>query len=339
LTPFFAALAAQESDWRWPKTKGEPGTPVNTSPKLRRLLRDSADEIGIPLMQMHSGAGHDLMNFYSENTKIALIFVPSIQGLSHNPGEDTSTGSITKAYRLLHHYLVNHQSAGTPEGEDEKTSIIAREKAATKEAEIFTDEIKLRAKSARESGKRILIGIDTEWIENSGVLQQAVSQRLINSLTDDVSRLLEDMGLDNIDLVRGRGQALASRLKEKADREGISYSDIVILADEGMIDDKAYAPLKDEDPERSALLIGVSTKHMAKEAGFREGNYLRILEMITAALKSYNDPGKALYLTTESLHIKQISRKTFIFIPRADPIDIGTLKRIYDLQREAVTSA
>lgn len=52
------------------------------------------------LKKMNSGAGHDAMNMASI-CPTAMIFVPSKDGISHNPKEYTSTDQIMKGVSLL----------------------------------------------------------------------------------------------------------------------------------------------------------------------------------------------------------------------------------------------
>lgn len=74
--------------------------PVALSPRLRSALVDSAIEQEIAYLEMPSGAAHDTQ----ELTRIAdvgMIFVPSIEGRSHCPEEDTPFESIAMGVDVL----------------------------------------------------------------------------------------------------------------------------------------------------------------------------------------------------------------------------------------------
>jgi allantoate deiminase len=49
---------------------------------------------------MHSGAGHDSQVF-APNVPTGMIFVPSIDGISHNPAEHTEAVDIVQGVEAL----------------------------------------------------------------------------------------------------------------------------------------------------------------------------------------------------------------------------------------------
>jgi len=65
-----------------------------------RLLAESAAELGISAMRMHSGAGHDAQVF-ARACPTAMLFVPSRGGRSHSPLEFTPTDQIVPGVRIL----------------------------------------------------------------------------------------------------------------------------------------------------------------------------------------------------------------------------------------------
>jgi acetylornithine deacetylase/succinyl-diaminopimelate desuccinylase-like protein len=54
---------------------------------------------------MHSGAGHDAQQMASF-TDAGMIFVPSVEGISHNPAEYTRIEDIALGTELLAHVLL-----------------------------------------------------------------------------------------------------------------------------------------------------------------------------------------------------------------------------------------
>ncbi len=67
---------------------------------MRRIIAASADELGMSFKLMPSGAGHDAQDM----THIApsgMIFVPSVNGVSHSPKEFTSPQDMANGASVL----------------------------------------------------------------------------------------------------------------------------------------------------------------------------------------------------------------------------------------------
>ncbi|MTD27042.1 allantoate deiminase [Erwinia sorbitola] len=62
---------------------------------------------------MHSGAGHD-SQIFAPRVPTVMIFVPSINGISHNPAEKTNQADLDEGVRMLAHTL--YQLAYTEQG-------------------------------------------------------------------------------------------------------------------------------------------------------------------------------------------------------------------------------
>jgi len=62
------------------------GPPAACDPALRAMLHDSADELGLRVTDIASGAGHDAA-FMSRICPMAMVFVPCRNGKSHAPEE------------------------------------------------------------------------------------------------------------------------------------------------------------------------------------------------------------------------------------------------------------
>lgn len=74
--------------------------PALMDPTLRGILRDKADALGIPYMEMASGAGHDCATFANQGVPSAMIFVRNDKS-SHNPEEAMEIADFGEAARLL----------------------------------------------------------------------------------------------------------------------------------------------------------------------------------------------------------------------------------------------
>ena len=69
-------------------------------PKLIQVIERHCEEKHLAYKHMNSGAGHDSMVF-GKHFPTAMIFVPSIGGISHNPAEATAVADIQTGFDLL----------------------------------------------------------------------------------------------------------------------------------------------------------------------------------------------------------------------------------------------
>jgi N-carbamoyl-L-amino-acid hydrolase len=79
--------------------------PVNFDPNVLRAIEAVAADRGLPIRRMTSGAGHDAQ-MMARICPTAMIFVPSVGGISHNPREFTERRHLQiGADALLHTML------------------------------------------------------------------------------------------------------------------------------------------------------------------------------------------------------------------------------------------
>ncbi|NDY92070.1 diaminopropionate ammonia-lyase [Ideonella livida] len=74
--------------------------PVHFDLRLVRLIQDSARHRGWKVRTMTSGAGHDAQ-MMARQCPAAMIFVPSVAGLSHNPREHTAPEDLARGAAVL----------------------------------------------------------------------------------------------------------------------------------------------------------------------------------------------------------------------------------------------
>lgn len=74
--------------------------PTQMDEGLVELLEEAAKEADLNYTVMHSGAGHD-SQIFAQYVPTAMIFVPSIKGISHNPEEHTEAKDIVQGVELL----------------------------------------------------------------------------------------------------------------------------------------------------------------------------------------------------------------------------------------------
>ncbi len=71
-----------------------------TDERLRRLVAQSAAELGLSAMRMPSGAGHDAQSI-ALLAPVGMIFIPSVDGISHSPKELSLPNDIVNGANVL----------------------------------------------------------------------------------------------------------------------------------------------------------------------------------------------------------------------------------------------
>jgi N-carbamoyl-L-amino-acid hydrolase len=74
--------------------------PVTFDPEIVRMIETSARMLGQPIRRMTSGAGHDAQ-MMARICPAAMIFVPSVNGVSHNPAEHTEPEHLVLGANVL----------------------------------------------------------------------------------------------------------------------------------------------------------------------------------------------------------------------------------------------
>ncbi|AKJ42500.1 allantoate deiminase [Pragia fontium] len=74
--------------------------PVPMDPQLVDTLKNICDKEQLNYRVMHSGAGHDAQIF-APRVPTAMLFIPSIKGISHNPAEKTKTEDLVEGVKAL----------------------------------------------------------------------------------------------------------------------------------------------------------------------------------------------------------------------------------------------
>ena len=84
--------------------------PVLLSQKINDDIMNICEKRNIPYQTMQSGAGHDAMNM-AKLCPVGLIFVPSVDGLSHHPNEYTSFDDIMIGIDVLEEAVFHYSMA------------------------------------------------------------------------------------------------------------------------------------------------------------------------------------------------------------------------------------
>jgi N-carbamoyl-L-amino-acid hydrolase len=79
--------------------------PAPTDPRIRHAIDDTAKQLGFTTKLLPSGAGHDAQEV-AHIAPVGMIFVPSVDGISHSPREFSTPADITNGANVLLHTLL-----------------------------------------------------------------------------------------------------------------------------------------------------------------------------------------------------------------------------------------
>ena len=71
-----------------------------TDERLRRLVADASEALGLSTLSMPSGAGHDAQSI-ALLAPVGMIFIPSVDGISHSPDELSRPSDIEAGANVL----------------------------------------------------------------------------------------------------------------------------------------------------------------------------------------------------------------------------------------------
>ena len=74
----------------------------------------AAAQLGLPHMDIVSGAGHDAV-YMARVAPTAMVFVPCVGGISHNEIEDAKSEDLTAGCNVLLNALLDRANAVSPE--------------------------------------------------------------------------------------------------------------------------------------------------------------------------------------------------------------------------------
>jgi N-carbamoyl-L-amino-acid hydrolase len=78
----------------------ETAAPAVSDANIRKLIAESAKELGFSAKEMPSGAGHDAQDI-ARIAPMGMIFVPSAGGISHSPKEFTKPEDMANGASVL----------------------------------------------------------------------------------------------------------------------------------------------------------------------------------------------------------------------------------------------
>ena len=79
--------------------------PIEMDKILRGVIQDSCKKLGYTYRNMDSGAGHDAMIF-SARWPSAMLFIPCVKGITHNPEEYVLPDALVKGTNVLYQAIL-----------------------------------------------------------------------------------------------------------------------------------------------------------------------------------------------------------------------------------------
>ena len=80
--------------------------PVKLSEHAINLLEDEAAKLGVKTLTLPSGAGHDAMNLTKLANSVGMLFIPCVDGISHNTKEAINFKDAVSATKILTNALI-----------------------------------------------------------------------------------------------------------------------------------------------------------------------------------------------------------------------------------------
>jgi N-carbamoyl-L-amino-acid hydrolase len=77
-----------------------PDRPALSDPRMRAIIASAADELGLRHLSLPSGAGHDAQEL-AHIAPMGMIFVPSVDGISHSPKERSRPEDVASGANVL----------------------------------------------------------------------------------------------------------------------------------------------------------------------------------------------------------------------------------------------
>ena len=87
-------------------------SPVELDERMRERVTDIVASLDVPYRTIPSGGGHDAMNVQHAGVPTGMVFVPSVDGISHSPKEETDPQAIREVTAVFARAI----REGLPEG-------------------------------------------------------------------------------------------------------------------------------------------------------------------------------------------------------------------------------
>ena len=106
LRNFVAGLLSCRLDFSYEIRELSSDEPVKLSEHAIILLKDEAKKLGVKTLTLPSGAGHDAMNLTKLANSVGMLFIPCVDGISHNTKEAINFKDAVAATKILTNALI-----------------------------------------------------------------------------------------------------------------------------------------------------------------------------------------------------------------------------------------
>ena len=106
LRNFVAGLLSCKLDFSYEIRELSSDEPVKLSEHAINLLKDEAKKLGVKTLTLPSGAGHDAMNLTKLANSVGMLFIPCVDGISHNIAEAINFKDAVRATKILTNALI-----------------------------------------------------------------------------------------------------------------------------------------------------------------------------------------------------------------------------------------
>ncbi|MBD3380102.1 MAG: hypothetical protein GF408_06545 [Candidatus Omnitrophica bacterium] len=198
--------------------------------------------------------------------------------------------------------------------------------SAKSKAEALVDSLKWMAREAGDKGEKIILALDTSW-NPSDTMQPLLSE---------LFRLSRIEGLDNMIVIRGKGQNFAEEIIQKQRDTGTKLSNVIAIGSRDSINhlrNAAFAAYRGFAFEEKAFLAAVDPSNLVPNS------YVNMVDMVTAAVRFALGQSDSLEIAGIKAVPDGNNPRIWRFIPEARAMDLEELKELVDAERRALISA
>ena len=199
------------------------------------------------------------------------------------------------------------------------------------------------ARKAKKENQKLIIGLETDWIPGINV-ENSLQRQAIAALMKEISAIgeaLKSMGLNNVEIIRGSADKLASDLLREADKTHTNLHNIVVMASSNTINSDSFSALRNTDERDRPFLAGIDPTELIKRyTEFGEATnkqlYIRLTQILymTLELAAGKEPPQLPIIASYDKKMRIV-----IFLPKAEPIDYEVLKDTYTAEKTALSAA
>ena len=294
-------------------------------------------------------------NFVTEEGKVATqeayVYAPYL------PAKIDRTKSTQEMKRQLEEVLAaaDNLDSFAEKGGIDKVDIPEEVKEAVRkikenlvqiEADSVVATIITLARKAARQDQQLIIGLETDWIP--GYKEKDLRRDAINPLISMIESLGDEfrkMGLDNIILVPGSGDALAADLLNKANETSTDFSNVVVMASKDTISSNKFNPLRSTQDVKGAFLASIDPSEILEAYKANNGKiprYFVIKMMLMLSLTLELAAGKTVPILPKKFPIEMTYneklRTVMYKLKPIEPIEYGLMLEEHKNELKALTA-